>query len=324
MSRRRGPEDSSLELLLDTICNTFGGILFLAMLVSLLLTQTQRRTEAAAAKADPRPALSPADITRLERRIDVLREEAERIDGLLEDAVSLTAQFASPDNESLARALAAAEARNATLQARQADLLAAAADAQAASTRAVATATAEQRRFDRAQAMLDTARRRLAETQRTRAAVEQAGVALQARLQAAATLETSGRAPRERKTSKREFGLLLKYGRVYQTHRHTREGRSLNLDDFSVEEGSEANRARPRPTAGIDLTESDAFERIERLFRSFPQDEWHACLVVHRDSFAEFLRLKAWLVGRNYEYRIVPVATVVVDQGADVDEAKVQ
>ena len=37
MSNRRRAGDSSLELLLDTITNTFGGILFLAILVSLLL-----------------------------------------------------------------------------------------------------------------------------------------------------------------------------------------------------------------------------------------------------------------------------------------------
>ena len=40
MSRRRRQRtetNSSLDLLLDTICNTFGGIIFLAILVAVLL-----------------------------------------------------------------------------------------------------------------------------------------------------------------------------------------------------------------------------------------------------------------------------------------------
>lgn len=34
MGRRRRGSASSLDLLLDTICNTFGGVVFMAILVS--------------------------------------------------------------------------------------------------------------------------------------------------------------------------------------------------------------------------------------------------------------------------------------------------
>ena len=37
MSRKPNDDDGSLELLLDTICNTFGGVLFISILVILLL-----------------------------------------------------------------------------------------------------------------------------------------------------------------------------------------------------------------------------------------------------------------------------------------------
>ena len=42
MSRRGAPSGDSLDLLLDTICNTFGGILFIAMLVVILTNQMSR------------------------------------------------------------------------------------------------------------------------------------------------------------------------------------------------------------------------------------------------------------------------------------------
>src|SRR5665213_2447775 len=44
--RRKGPPDS-LYMLLDTMCNAFGGIILLAVLVTLL-TSTERQTRAAA------------------------------------------------------------------------------------------------------------------------------------------------------------------------------------------------------------------------------------------------------------------------------------
>ena len=37
MSRKSSASSDSLDLLLDTICNTFGGVLFIAMLVIILL-----------------------------------------------------------------------------------------------------------------------------------------------------------------------------------------------------------------------------------------------------------------------------------------------
>ncbi|MEO8166385.1 MAG: hypothetical protein ABI619_13420, partial [Betaproteobacteria bacterium] len=45
MRRRTNTDDSSLELLLDTICNTFGGILFISMLVVILLNMTSEAVE---------------------------------------------------------------------------------------------------------------------------------------------------------------------------------------------------------------------------------------------------------------------------------------
>ena len=38
MGRRSSANESSLELLLDTICNTFGGVLFLASGASRMMT----------------------------------------------------------------------------------------------------------------------------------------------------------------------------------------------------------------------------------------------------------------------------------------------
>src|SRR5687767_9075560 len=47
MSRRRQQQPDSLELLLDTMCNTFGGIILIALLIALLSRDASSETAAA-------------------------------------------------------------------------------------------------------------------------------------------------------------------------------------------------------------------------------------------------------------------------------------
>lgn len=324
MSRRVAPEESSLELLLDTICNTFGGILFLAMLVALLLTQTQRRTSTESHNSASRAAMSPAEVARLERRAQELQEESQRIELLIEDFQRMTERLFDPKQAELARRLAGAEARLAVLESERATLLARIADAQASAVRASTAAAEDAQRLERTRSAVKASERRLAAAQQDRATLLQAASTLASTLEDAATVETAGKAPRERATNRRELAVMLKYGRLYQMHRYSGDDRSVNTTDFVVREDEDFNRARPRPTAGIDLTAAGAGDRVTRMFAGFPRQAWYACLVVHPDSFAEFLALKTWLVSHGYEYRLFPAAEPVVDRGAGPSDARVQ
>src|SRR4051812_43846695 len=86
MSRRRtGPTaDSSLELLLDTICNTFGGVLFISLLVVILLNHT--------GQAFQRKAPSPAaqdELKRLRHDLDESARRATTLEATLKHQTSL-------------------------------------------------------------------------------------------------------------------------------------------------------------------------------------------------------------------------------------------
>jgi hypothetical protein len=324
VTRRRRQDDSSLELLLDTICNTFGGILFLAMLVSLLLSQTQRKQATAQAAAPQQPALSPADAALLQRRATRLTQESARVEELLADVRRVAKRVSDSETDALLVELKESEAVNADLAGRQAAVLAMAADAQAAAARAASSAVQETNRLEAARGRADTARRRLEAASDARVRLAKSAESIQARLAAAATIVTAGKAPREKPTTKRELAVMLRYGRLYQMHRYSAGSRTVNLADFAVETGAAFNRARPRPTAGVDLVATGAAQRVAALFENFPRDRWHVCLVVHPDSFAEFLALKTWLVGQGYEYRLFPSADSVVDRGASPVDAKVQ
>lgn len=75
MKRRRFPsQGESLDLLLDTICNAFGGIIFIACLVTLLVKETD---------TGPNPALEESRGEILARSIATTKEELERLKFLI-------------------------------------------------------------------------------------------------------------------------------------------------------------------------------------------------------------------------------------------------
>ncbi|HEX3871197.1 MAG TPA: hypothetical protein VHV77_12215 [Pirellulales bacterium] len=104
MRRRRAAEMSSLELLLDTICNTFGGIIFLAILVGILL-----QFSGSAIKPETHRPLSAADAERLISEVESLRRTVGRQDEIVATMNLPTGRTSAADVEGLKRELAALE-----------------------------------------------------------------------------------------------------------------------------------------------------------------------------------------------------------------------
>lgn len=73
---RKEADSDSLELLLDTICNIFGGIIFIAMLVSILTSYTSSAIKAAASEQSDRlqQIRATAQAQELQQQVDALRK----------------------------------------------------------------------------------------------------------------------------------------------------------------------------------------------------------------------------------------------------------
>jgi len=314
--RRRELNGGSLELLLDTICNTFGGVLFLAMLVSLLLAQSRQRTEADETAADPRAALTPAELTRLDMMADQLEADVTRLEQAVRQALAAAADFSVPGLDAeLTRLEATEEARN-SLEAERRRTLAELASAQAASARARATVAADERQAEQAKASAAAAQARLKAAIEERRRLVESAITLRDLEVNRATVRTTGRAPRERATTKQEFGVMLRYGRMYLMKVPRDRDLIVNEQDFFVEPGAAWNTARPKPHAGLDLGYASGYgDALDERLRDFPAATWYPCLVVHPDSFDAFVALKGELVARGYEYRLIPTAGGVVDRG---------
>jgi SMC interacting uncharacterized protein involved in chromosome segregation len=76
--------DSSLELLLDTICNTFGGILFIALLVSILMSQRSVEVLTKPVDQSAQAAMNrfTAELETVQQELDEARKSSELLEQL--------------------------------------------------------------------------------------------------------------------------------------------------------------------------------------------------------------------------------------------------
>lgn len=92
MTRQSNAHDSSLELLLDTICNTFGGIVFISMLVVTLLNLSSERLD-----QDVPSAASQLELVRLETQRQAVHDELTRLRRDAENQTSAIDALVSED-----------------------------------------------------------------------------------------------------------------------------------------------------------------------------------------------------------------------------------
>jgi hypothetical protein len=319
MARRVRDCDSSLELLLDTITNTFGGILFIAILVSLMLQSTSRQASQEAARHEP---MSPLEQARLDNRINALRTDAEVLTKRI--AAAPLARAAGGDSVSM-RGLEAAAAE---LQAALDDRAEAAASMlelqrQAAVSRAAAAALGDEQAA--AEARLAAAEQKVTVAKEEAARLAAAVLALE---EDAKVVERTVGLPNLRPSAKEQLGLYLRYDRLFIMH-DWEGGRRLgpNTDQFVVVpvEGDDGVQqvARPKPGAGLPIEAATVRETVRRLLAPFPPRRFVVSLIVFDDSFDVFQLVKGAIVDAGYEYRPMPLRAgeSVVDFGG-VGEAQ--
>lgn len=290
--------NSSLELLLDTITNTFGGILFLAILIALLVRTTAPRDSGASGGDEP---LTAAEADQFESRIKELETDIAAIrqrmsasrSGTAEQENALSAALEDVTRRLQAAMVARAESLQRTVGFQR--------EAEAAGAR-LNDLDSQQKAAD--QQLADAMKRRdasLAEAEDlSRAALEMD------KSPGAAVIEQTVGLPRIRPTDKDEIAIYVRFGRLYMMHRWERGRRAgPNTEQFVVIPGS-PQVARPKPQAGIEIAPSSIERDIARLFAGFPPDRFYVTCVVFEDSFDVFQPLKAALVRQGFEYR--PIA----------------
>lgn len=295
--RRSEPESSSLDLLLDTITNTFGGILFVTILVVLLL-----RFSGGAALRDSTNVTSASQ----------MREQESELLKRVDEIASLK-QVAASQQRSLEH-LSQGNARE--LYSRLLEL-----------RKQMGSLAIQKAGLESQVARLTTKGTEAQSKARSLSTQVEREKDIQKQLEEAFENETRKRTrtaalPTLRSTAKREYPLILRYGRLYAPYfiDEVSGERVRKLDDFSViGEEAGAIRVSPKPYRGMPLSESrEGGESLNELLSSFDKELFYVGVAVWDDSFPEFALLKSALVSLDIEYRLLPTKSGdAIQEGAN-------
>lgn len=281
MRRRMNLNGDSLELLLDTICNTFGGVLFIAILLVVLLQLAPAVTESEPVEASASAA----------RSLAASRQQRSELQLALQHQQELLTQLVSPQLQN-------SLAEMATLQNQVGDAQQQVTELEAANARTVAQLAKDAEEAATLASQVETARQQVA--------------ALRTQLNADRDSHTEQiQLPTEHlEFGKGEVGLILRYGRLYVWHRWSPTGErlGLNTEEFVViEDSSKGLVVRPKPGGGLPIDRRDSTrEQIEQRLKQFRPTQKVLALVVRPDSFAEYRVVREVAARLGFEYRLMP------------------
>lgn len=274
-----------MDLLLDTICNTFGGLVFIALLLSLLVQQT---AVVQTAKMDAEGlAEAELEVIEAEEELRAVSTEANVVrDQLNRGRATLAIRLGLDDREV------------ATEQLHQfIDLviaLDAQADAEDARAAAEVRAAAAKQKLAGAAVAVTVAEKELAEAHD------------EARKQAAEKRVTL-RVPRERASIKNQVALLLRDGRLRQIFVYDASGAAVRVNRAEVDVAPDDATISPEQFRGGDLiaNQDGAVASLNRRLVPFSPTRHYMMIAVWPDSHQAFRHVRDSLVERGYDYQLL-------------------
>jgi hypothetical protein len=282
--RRKKPSDS-LYMLLDTMCNAFGGIILLAVLV-VLLTSNEKSQSTNASET----------IEMLERRTEVAEDN-------LQKALELRAALQTKADDARWKTQMSLLATRQQLQEETKAIRELA--AQDAKDLEASTSTDPVERVKALNAQLAAAQAGKTTAQNSLAATTENTKRLQmrlARLQKQASdivneSQRSLRLPKEHETSKRVIYVIARYGRIY-TCRNS--DLSRNETDLEWTSTFTSETAEPKQGRGIDPVTNAA--GLRAYFKNLAGSSVYVAFCVFEDSFPAFIRAKQFATESGLSY----------------------
>lgn len=295
MKRRRHTPADSLDLLLDTICNTFGGIIFIALLVVLLLTVSGRpETE--------QNQVQHAEEVVLQNQLETLAALKLRLQSSLKGQTETIATL-TPDN--LKKTLGNYQeetARHANLKSNisaiQEKILLNVKQNEKISTQ-----------VNELQSKLEVIQRQSEELKKTLVG------------QRDSRRETLRMPVVRSAAGKSEVIIILQFNRFYIWHRYSAQGtrEGLNTEDFLVlSDETKGTVTAPNPAAGIALDQTDhTRKQIFQKLKQFHPNEYNLAIIVRPDSYGAFKHIREIVTVLKLEYDLQPTTlhTQWVDRG---------
>ena len=290
MKTGRFTQSDSTGLLLDTVCNVFGGIILIALLVALLAQETESQL-----KLDVNP---DARMELLQRRVDRIIAENKRVRAKSAEMESQLAALTDPaigklldtieaSKQELARIrnnLVAMQRKLETSNVDAEDLLE---NLEQAKAEVDAELAREESRSLRLEAQLSQLKQQEQElTAQRKAAKEKQTVRL--------------RLPKERTTGKEQVWVLVRYGKLYPTY--LRQGSREIRNNISIDWTEQLGSRKAEPIADRGITVLKNGEEWQRYLRSLDTRREFLAFVVWPDSYKAFNVAKVSTVSRGLSY----------------------
>jgi hypothetical protein len=284
--RRKNPPDS-LYLLLDTLCNAFGGIILLAVLVVLLTSKEKSQSTTSGDAQEMQRRLSVAQ-TNLQQSLDLaVTLEAKANGGQWKQQLTLLASRKALE-EAIQQARETTEASS-----RELESASSADPTDRLKFLNAAQATAETRKLE-AQNQLTASQENI---KRLEQKLSNTRVQVTAKVD---ELQRPLRLPREHFAGRQVVYVVVRYGRIYPC-RHQDMSRDETAIHWTVEPEKEI--ADPIPGKGLDL------KAAELYFAGLHKDEIYTVFCVFDDSFSTFIQAKQSVIAMGIAYGWVPFRT---------------
>jgi hypothetical protein len=287
--RHKKPPDS-LYMLLDTMCNAFGGIILLAVLVTLL---TSKEKNAGGSPPEVNAGL-------VERQLQLAETNLQHA---LEFSASLQAQAGSVRLKEQFDLLATRK----ELQAQMANLRVSNAETRKEIDNLGSSDPADRLKVLKAQ--LITAQERKAAVQNSLAAIEQNVRRLRERVDAmhqqitavVASTQRQQRPPKEHDTAKSSFYLIAQYGSIYAC-----KDAEMKKNDLTISWTSEGLSQYAHPIQGRGYHKEDA-AKLRNLLSRLPKERVFLAFCVFEDSFSDFNWAKELATAAGLDYGWTPL-----------------
>jgi hypothetical protein len=284
--RRSRVTSSSLDLFLDTICNAFGGIMFLSILIAVLLQFRGNQSDVVV----DQPTISEEESQRISNRMTQLQSERQQLEAII---ASLEKSMVGEEQTQILE-----------LQ------------AQLDQTKKQQEQSVKEQ-VDRSQQLSDL-QTQIREQRKELVELDQRLIEARASLveksnavdEALDSREQKTELPKVRSTSKGNLLCLMRYGKLYLVTDVANSSTDFYAPHVIVKTLPGITRVKPRPDSGWDLSSpADVTEFEGTIAGSASSGTFFSC-AVWPDSFEQFGAFKDVLIRQGYEYQLIPVDDV--------------
>lgn len=285
MKRRRALPTSSLDLFLDAISNMFGGIILLAILLSLIVQKRSQEPELVAEQGVPTSVLEANELLSELDRLDSLHTQ-------LREAI-LILNAGRPKAE----------------QVKVLDLQNELARVQEMADESIQQQIEVSRLLAQQVATTADLRQEIAEVQHQLTSVQSALQTEQLALDEALDEQLEIlKLPQVETVSKSNLILLMRYGKVYVAYEN--DGTTPNSNHVTVTPLGLASKITPKMSTGLDLNRSEDIVELNIHLDRNSTNYSILSVAVWPDSFRDFGQLRQIALDKGFQYQLWPLGDV--------------